>query len=691
MKIGPILKKIIYSSAFLAIIPTIVIMFFLSPVGSKYSLSVKPGELHNGQYMYSDLNSDSISELVYTGKGIPYFFVGVRDKNLHFYDQWNLLDSINPMISDIFFGDYDHNHIQEIYIFTHKGDSLFLNVNEILEPHGTRMDRIFITKIGYIKGEVTSVLKPAGFFDENGDGKDELYFGITTGFQQDPRRLYSFDLVHKTLISSQFTGMISLNPQMQDVNGDKRPEIFGLMSACGNYGTSVPFSDSSTWLMVFNDKLKFEFPPVEFPGYVNSLETFGYKSNSFNGYVLSHLPHGVDTTVLKPRIMIYSADGQLVRYRLYSDLELTGSIQLLVVKSDKSDKIYLLKDKFIELNDKLEIVRKVELPFNSQIPIYKADLNGDGEEEFLLYSDIEEKLVVYSSGLQKLAETSFKTPDTIWRFSDFWSKDHEHKLFLTSGKNSYFFKLKWNNYYYFEFLAYPAVYLLFLLFIILIKRINTLQVVQKESLNRRLVTLQLQGIKSQLDPHFTFNTLNSIASLIYLEDRQLAYDYMNKFTQLLRGLINDAERIYRSLGEELEFLTTYLELEKLRYGEKFSYEIIIGAGVSQLEPVPKLVLHTFAENAIKHGIMSRAEGGNLKIGAVMNMDYLVLSVEDNGIGRAKAEGQSTSTGKGLRLTGEFYDILNQINKKPIKHFIIDLFDQNGDSIGTRAEVWVPVE
>jgi hypothetical protein len=691
MNIDPILKKIIYSSAFLAAIPTIIIMFFLSPVGSRYTLSVEPGDLHIGQYMYSDLNSDSISELVYTGKGIPYFYVAVKDKDFHFYDQWNLMDSINPMISDIFFGDYDHNKKQEIYIFTHKGDSLFLNVNEILEPHGTRMDRIFITKIGYIKGEVTSVLKPAGFFDENGDGKDELYFGITTGFRKDPRRLYSFDLVHKTLNSTQFTGIISLNPKMQDVDGNKRPEFFGLMSACGNFGKSVPFSDSSTWFMVFNDKLKFEFPPVEFPGYVNSLETFGYNSNSFNGYVLSHLPHGVDTTVLKARIMIYSADGQLVRYRLYSDLGLSGSIQLFVVKSAKADKIYLFKDKFIELNDKLEIVRKVDVPFNSENPIYQADLNGDGEEEFLLYSDIEEKLAVYSSGLQKLTEIGFKTPDTIWRFSDFLSKDHEHKLFLTSGKNSYFLKLKGNNYYYMGFLAYPVVYLLFLLFIILIKRINTLQVVQRESLNRRLVTLQLQGIKSQLDPHFTFNTLNSIASLIYLEDRQLAYDYMNKFTQLLRGLINDAERIYRSLGEELEFVTTYLELEKLRYGEKFSYEIIIGTGVSQLEQVPKLVLHTFAENAIKHGIMSRAEGGILKIGAEKNKDYLVLSIEDNGIGRAKAEGQSTSTGKGLRLTGEFYDILNQINKKPIKRFIIDLFGLNGDSIGTRVEVWVPVE
>jgi sensor histidine kinase YesM len=206
-----------------------------------------------------------------------------------------------------------------------------------------------------------------------------------------------------------------------------------------------------------------------------------------------------------------------------------------------------------------------------------------------------------------------------------------------------------------------------------------------------LVTLQLQGIKSQLDPHFTFNTLNSIASLIYLEDRHLAYDYMNKFTQLLRSLINDAERIYRSLGEELEFVTTYLELEKLRFGEKFNYEIIIREGVSQREQVPKLVLHTFAENAIKHGIMSRTEGGILKIIAEKQKDYLLLSIEDNGIGRANAEGHSTSTGKGLKLTREFYDILNQIKKQPIKYNIIDLYNDTGDPTGTRVEVWVPVD
>ena len=88
--------------------------------------------------------------------------------------------------------------------------------------------------------------------------------------------------------------------------------------------------------------------------------------------------------------------------------------------------------------------------------------------------------------------------------------------------------------------------------------------------------------------------------------------------------------------------------------------------------------------------MSCKEGGILKIRVVKWEDYLILSIEDNGIGRAKAEGLNLSTGKGLKLTGEFYDILNQINKKPIKHSIIDLHSNSGEAIGTRVEVWVPL-
>ena len=688
-----IFKKIIYSSVFLAGIPAILIILFLPPFGSKSRLQVEPVDKASSINVYADLNSDTISEVVRSGKGIPYFHILVLDNDMRVYDQWNLQDSMDLDMSDFFFGNYDHDRYKEIYVFTYKDDSLFLNINEFFDPTGMKSDRIYITKIRVINKKVTSVIWPAGFFDTNGDGKDELFFSIQTGFGVEPRRLYSFDIVHKELKSSQLTGIICQFPKMVDSDGDGRPEIFGLMGASGNSKTWFPFSDWSTWLMVFNDSLKLEFPPVEFPGLTNQLEINSYTNGGFKGYIVSHNTGSADTAVIKPRIMFYSLDGKKIRERLFRDLGLNTFIRLVVLKSRNTDRIYLLGKEFLELNDQLLVINRFKSPFNSLFNFsYIEDIDFDGEYELLLYSESEEKLVIYNAALKKIAETKLKGTTQMFRFSHYSSKEHENKIFLNAGGGyGYFLKLNRNSYYYLGFLIYPGIFLLCYFFIILIKRINTLQVVQKESLNRRLVTLQLQGIKSQLDPHFTFNTLNSIASLIYLEDRHLAYDYMNKFTQLLRGLINDAERVYRSLGEELEFVTTYLDLEKLRFGEKFNYEIVIGESVNLRDQVPKLVLHTFAENAIKHGIMSLAEGGIVKIIAEKKKDYLILSIEDNGIGRAMAEGQSTSTGKGLKLTGEFYDILNQINKRPIRHSIIDLYSDRGDSIGTRAEVWVPVD
>jgi two-component sensor histidine kinase len=691
MSLSAILKKVLTSSWFLAGIPALLIFMLIPPFGSRYKLQIEEGQKLPGQVVYADLNSDSISEEIQSGKGVPLYYIIVRDNDHNIFDQWNLQDNLDSDMSEFFIGNYDNDKFKEIYVFTYRGDSLFLNINEFFESGGTKLERFFISKIAVVDGKVTSTAWSAGFYDKNGDGRKELYFVIATGFGLEPRRLYSFDIFNKVLNVSQFTGIICQLPSFADANGDNYPEIFGFMSAAGNYKTRPPFSDSSTWFMVFNKDLKFDFQPVEFYGYTNSLEIIDYKNDNIRGYVLFHRTASPDTSVMKPRIMLYSTEGALIRYRLLSDFGFGPQTCFVVTKHKKSDRIYLLEKEFIELNDKLEIINKVRSPFHSYFYAFQEDINYDGEKEVILYSDIEEKMAVYSSGLQKYVEIKFKVPSVYLKFSHYLSRDHKHKLFLKSGEGSYFLTLKKNDFFYAGFLAYPAIYFLLFFFILIIRKINTYQIQQKESLKQRLVTLQLQGIKAQLDPHFTFNTLNSIASLIYLEDRQTAYDYMNKFTQLLRGMINDAERIYRSLSEEIDFVTTYLDLEKLRFGEKLNYIIEIGTDVTRKEQVPKLVLQTFAENAVQHGIMPRDEGGILKIRIDKESDYLKLTIEDNGIGRVKAKGQSTSTGKGLKISGEFYDILNQINKRPIKHLITDLYNINGDPSGTRVEVWVPVD
>jgi hypothetical protein len=691
MKSPFFMKKLLFSSWFLAAIPAIIVFIFLPSVGSRYTLSVNEGVWHNNQFVYFDLNSDSVSEVISIGRGTPFWNVAIRTNEFRFYDQWNFSDSLNQSISNLTFGNFDHDKYSEIYIFSHSGDSLFLNVNEYFEQSGPKIKRIFITKISLLQDKITSLLYEAGFFDENGDGFDEFYFGIATGFGLEPRRLYYIDLLNDKVGVSGFTGVICASPSMADIDGDRKPEIFGVMGASGNYKTKVPFSDSSTWLMVFNEQLSFEFPPVEFKGFANYLTVQSYRNDTVAGYLLNHIAGGADTSVLDSRIMFYSTDGKLKRSRRSADFDNSLDLRLFVVRHKKEDRIYLFHEGFIEINDKLEILRTITLPFSSRVTLFQVDIDADGDKEFLLYSQKEEKLLIYSAGLQKYCELKFTAADTDWKFSNYQSDKHEKKLYMISGGEGYFFKLKRNNFYYLNYFMYPGVYFLLFAFILLIKKVNTAQVEQRESMKRRLLSLQLQGIKSQFDPHFTFNALNSVASLVYMDDRQAAYDYLNKFTQLIRRLLKDAERIYRDLNEELEFVTTYLDLEKLRFGEKFKYDIKIGESVTGKEQVPKLVLQTFAENAIKHGIMPRGEGGILKISVERESGYLMLIVEDNGIGRAAAAGNSTSTGKGLKLTDEFYDILNKISRKPIKLSIADLADESGNPSGTRVTVSVPVD
>jgi two-component sensor histidine kinase len=342
------------------------------------------------------------------------------------------------------------------------------------------------------------------------------------------------------------------------------------------------------------------------------------------------------------------------------------------------------------LDRDLSIKKTVDSPFMSDYQAYKADVNNDYIPEVILFSPSEEKIAVYNKKLKlKGIETVGFSANKL-SFSYYNSKDVRHRLSVKAGDRLFFLSTLDNRYFWFDYLTYVGIYIFFLGFIFFVRKMNTLQIVHRENLKQRLVTLQLQGIKSQLDPHFTFNTLNSVASLIYLEDRETAYDYLNKFTILLRSMLNDAERIYRRLNEELEFVQTYLDLEKLRFGDKFDYRIDIGKGITLKEEVPKLVIQTFAENAVKHGILPSKDGGLVIISVSKSGDYLNISIEDNGIGRERSAGQSTSTGRGLKLTFEFYEILNQINKKQIRYTITDLHNNSGEPSGTRVDVLVPV-
>jgi LytS/YehU family sensor histidine kinase len=143
-------------------------------------------------------------------------------------------------------------------------------------------------------------------------------------------------------------------------------------------------------------------------------------------------------------------------------------------------------------------------------------------------------------------------------------------------------------------------------------------------------------------------------------------------------MLNDAEKIYRNLGEEIEFVTTYLELEKLRFGEKFNYEIEIGEGVTKLEQVPKLVLQTFTENAVKHGQTNDSRGMSIELDIQKNHSGIVIITLSHG-------GMIQDKGKGHMPGGLF--LLNQ-QLKSVHHPLssVKLLQPSANRVEARMEL-----
>jgi len=360
MKGLKLLSRIALSTWFLAIFPALIIISFLPIIGSKYTLDIEKSDNYKGLKVYEDLNGDSISEAIMTRVERPFNPVIVVNNEAQIYDQWNIPDTLIESISNLYFGDFDHNGLKEIYIFSLKEDSVFLNVNEFFKPTGLHINRKFITKIQLVNGINVSTVYFCGFFDNNGDGKDELYFGFDSGYGREPRRIFCFDLVQQKLTVSPFTGNIPFDYQMEDMDGDLLPEIFGNMTAPGNYKTNVPFSDSSTWLMVFDDKLNFKFPPIQFKGFTNGLFVKSFHVDQHKYYVVLHTNYGVDSTILKPSIMIYLPGGELLRSRSLEEIGVGNYPFLAIFRNKRKDEIVLVDKRIYILNEKLEVKRSIE-------------------------------------------------------------------------------------------------------------------------------------------------------------------------------------------------------------------------------------------------------------------------------------------------------------------------------------------
>ena len=222
-----------------------------------------------------------------------------------------------------------------------------------------------------------------------------------------------------------------------------------------------------------------------------------------------------------------------------------------------------------------------------------------------------------------------------------------------------------------------------------IKRKNEKQL---RELNRELQLneLHLQSIRLKSIPHFNSNVLAGIEYYIMNYSKEETNKYLNRYSQFTNITLKELDKPARSLQEELVYVELYLSLEKFRFQDEFSYGIAVDVNVDKRILVPNMVLHTYCENAMKHGIRNKKSPGHIDIMIETYPDGIVLKVEDNGVGREKAATMKThSTKMGLSILLQQITLFNERNKKQITQQIIDLKDSAGNATGTRFELYVP--
>lgn len=204
---------------------------------------------------------------------------------------------------------------------------------------------------------------------------------------------------------------------------------------------------------------------------------------------------------------------------------------------------------------------------------------------------------------------------------------------------------------------------------------------------------KLKALQARINPHFTFNTLNTIQAYITTHDTEAAEWYLNKFSQLIRKVLQQSEASFVSLADELELLGLYLDLNQMRFEEAFEYTLEVEEGVNRDDILlPPMVVQPFVENAVLHGLLPKAGKSQLKIWFGSAAGAVHCIVEDNGIGRKAALKRQESRGKlhksvGMGLVTEQLDLLGGTQGEHIK--ITDLTGPDGQPLGTRVELMIP--
>ena len=225
-----------------------------------------------------------------------------------------------------------------------------------------------------------------------------------------------------------------------------------------------------------------------------------------------------------------------------------------------------------------------------------------------------------------------------------------------------------------------------------VQRRKNKALLEKLRAEKELNELRISSIRLKAIPHFNANVLAAIEYYIANRTREEAMRILGIYSDFTFKTLSDVDKAARPLSEELTYVKMYLDLEKIRFLDKFDFKINVDKNVDEDVQLPNMILHTYCENAVKHGLMPLKSGGILAINVSQRDRIVFVSVEDNGVGRDNA-GKNPyihSTKQGLSILNRQIEIYNSFNHEKINSQVKDLFE-SGKPSGTRFTVEVPLD
>ncbi len=681
------IKSTLAYPVIIALAAGLIIITLIPPLFDKYKAEIVEHQniFYNNHIHYKDINENGFSERISISTvNHDYSYINFYNQKKALSNVWNLKGKVNN--NSLAFADYDSNGHNEVYVLTLYQDSLFLNRYSMNKMHQDESESRFITTIPKHYDNPDYDVSAIVHADLNDDKYQESVFSVYGKYSKKPRKVFCFDWANQKIFQSPNSGVILQNvKKISDIKSGKT--YFSGDNTITNYfsdADQVPYPDRKAWLMVLNQDMEYAFDPIPFEKQGTVLEVLPL-SDQGKAMVVTLEKNMFEVNATK--LHCYNLKGEKITSLTPADEE-TRFSDMFRANSLPENQFYVSteNDKVLLMNHSLEKITSHNVPLTKKSNFHTLDLNNNNTEEIIQWTPNKSRLAIYQHRFKDAAVLSLPEIKSSQITLSIKKTSGEIQLSIKDLNHWYLVSYSRNNAYFLKYVLYITIFIFLFLIAYTIQKSIVIRSLEQERIMSRL---KLTTLKNQIDPHFTLNALNAIGLSILKDQKNTSYNNLQRFSQLIRNTLTEADSMTRSLEDEIQFVEDYISIMQVRYRDLFDYRIEVDEQVDMMMPVPKMIIQSFTENAINHGLRLKSAKGNLVIKLNKLKESVEIIIEDNGIGRAEAaKMKHESTGKGNQIIAEYVSLFNKYNKDKITYKIQDLYD-NRKPAGTRVIINIP--